>query len=260
MSTYQIALNVFEGPLDLLLRLIERQELDITLVSLAVVADQYLAYISELQRTSAADLADFLVIAAKLLVIKSRALLPRPEDEADMGEEDWEDDLLQRLRDYKRFKEVAKGLRDIEERGLRAYTRIAPPPKIEGRLKPGEVPIEALLEALKQVLESHPPTGAVGDIVSPVVVHIADCIKNVLARTRRYRRIRFSTLMRHARSRTEIIVTFLAILELIKQQRVQVTQERTFGEIYIASREPDPDAEIPPTDLSEYGPLDSTTT
>jgi chromatin segregation and condensation protein Rec8/ScpA/Scc1 (kleisin family) len=66
--------------------------------------------------------------------------------------------------------------------------------------------------------------------------------------------------MRHARSRTEIIVTFLAILELIKQQRVQVTHERTFGDIYIASREPDPDAEIPPTDLSEYGPLDSTTT
>ena len=251
MPVYQVALNVFEGPLDLLLRLIEREELDITLVSLAVVADQYLAYISELQKVSAGDLANFLVIAAKLLVIKSRTLLPQPKDES-AEEEDWEEDLVQRLRDYKRFKEVANGLRDIEQKGLKAYPRIAPPPKIERHLKPGEIPIEALLEAFQQVLESHPPVMPVGKIVSPVVVHIADCIENVLSRARRYPRTRFSTLMRHIRSRTELIVTFLAVLELIKQQRIKVTQERAFGEIYIELCEPDPDAEIPPIDLSEY--------
>ena len=251
MPPYQVALNIFEGPLDLLLRLIEHEELDITLVSLAMVADQYLAYISELQRISAADLADFLVIAAKLLVIKSRTLLPQPEGELE-EDEDWEDDLVQRLRDYKRFKEVANGLRDIEQKGLKAYPRIAPPPKIERRLEPGEISIEALLEAFQQVLENHPPVMPVSEIVSPVVVHIADCIENVLARARRYQRARFSTLMRHIRSRTELIVTFLAILELIKQQRIKVTQEHSFGEIYIELREPDPEAEIPPTDLSEY--------
>ena len=90
MSTYQIQLPVFEGPLDLLLHLVEREELDITTVALAQVTDQYLAYLTELERRQASELAEFLVVAAKLLLIKSRALLPRPPipspEEEDVGE------------------------------------------------------------------------------------------------------------------------------------------------------------------------------
>ena len=253
MSEYQVALKVFEGPLDLLLRLIEREELDITLVSLAMVADQYLAYIADLRHRAAADLADFLVIAARLLLIKSRVLLPRPEDEEE--EEDSEDlatDLVQRLREYRRFKQAAQALQVMAELGRRTFPRLAPPPQVERRLKPGDVTVDDLAEAFRKVLESHAPAPPVGDIVSAITVHMGDCISNILDRVRRYQRVRFSTLMRQARSRLEVIVTFLAMLELIKQQRLTVTQERPFGEIYIQARELDPQADVPPLDLSDY--------
>lgn len=211
-----------------------------------MVADQYLAYISVLQRISAASLADFLVIAAKLLVIKSRCLLPRTDDGHEEGEEDdLGDELARQLLEYKRFKEVAKQLRSLEERGLRAYARIAPPPTLERRLQPGEVTLAKLLDAFKQALEAHPPMPPVDDIVSPVTIHVEDCIQTVRKLVRRYPRVRFSTVMRRARSWLEVIVYFLAILEMIKQQRVLATQEHLFGEIYLQERQPEPGTEVP---------------
>jgi len=255
ITVYRVALDVFEGPLDLLLRLIEREELDISKVSLAIVADQFLGYVATLQEVSAANLADFLVVAAKLLVIKSRALLPKPEDDAD-DEEDGEDpgeELARQLKEYKRFKEVAAQLRAIEESGQRAYPRIAPPPQIERHLQPGDVSLAELLDALKRALELHPPAPPVDKVVAPVVVHIADCMRALLDLTVRQPRVHFGAALRRARSRLEVIVTFLALLELIKQQRLRAVQDSPFGEIYLEAREPDPDAEIPETDLSEYG-------
>lgn len=253
MSSYQVALDVYEGPLDVLLRLIERDELDITLVSLALVADQFLAHVARLRDVQAANLAEFLVIAARLLVLKSRVLLPQPEQIEEEDEGDWEHDLLERLRQYKRFKDVAAQLRALEARGLKAYPRMAPTPKLEPRLEPGVLSLTDLVEAFRHVLEAHPPTPPVDDVVAPVVIHIWECIANIRARLKRYGRIRFSTLMGRARSRTEIIVTFLAMLELIKLQRVRAVQEQVFGEIYIEEREPDPDVDLGTLDLSEYG-------
>ena len=257
MSVYQVSLDVFEGPLDLLLRLIEREELDITLVSLAIVADQYLAHISELRDPSPANLADFLVIAARLVLLKSRVLLPRPQEETREEDDDWGEDLVERLAEYKRFKVLAAKLREMEDLGLRAYARLAPAPGIERRLEPGDVSVQELAEAFRRALEAHPPTPPVDDVLSPVVVRMADCVENILSKVRRYRRIRFATLMARARSRIEVIVTFLAMLELIKQQRLRATQERPFGEIHLERRDPDPDAAIPPTDLREYGEPES---
>jgi segregation and condensation protein A len=252
--TYRVTLEVFEGPLDLLLQLIEREELDITRVSLALVADQYLAYLAVLREVAADSLADFLVVAAKLLLIKSRSLLPPPEEpEDDEDEEDVGEELARQLLEYKRFKDVATRLRSIEEAGRRAYARVVPSPKVDQRLLPGEVSLEELLQALKRVLEAHPPVPPVDGVVAPVVVHIGDCIQAIEETVRRYTRVHFSTLMRRARSRLEVIVTFLAVLELIKQQRLQAVQEQPFGEIYLEARQPDPDIDIVPTDPTEYG-------
>ncbi len=251
-STYRVTLDVFEGPLDLLLRLIEREELDISRISLTLVADQYLAHVAQLNETSAANLADFLVIAAKLLVIKSRALLPKVEEEAEEDEDDVGEDLEQQLREYKCFKEAAKALRQIEESGLKAYPRIAPPAQPQQRLEPGNVTLADLIEAYKRALEAHPVAQPVDRVVAPIVVHIADCIKTITDLLRRHQRLRFSTLIRRARSRLEIIVSFLALLELLKQQRLVAVQECAFGEIYIEPRVPDPEAGLPPLDLSEY--------
>lgn len=253
ITTYRVALDVFEGPLDVLLHLIEREELDITKVSLALVTDQFLAYIAALQEASAAGLADFLVIAAKLLVIKSRSLLPRPEEESEDDEEDLGEQLARQLIEYKRFKQLAEQLRQIEQQGLHTYARLAAPPQIERRLNPGEVSLDELLAALRRALAAHPVVPAVDQVVSPVVVHIADCMQHIGELMQRQRRAAFSALMRSATSRVEIIVTFLAVLEMIKQQRLRATQDTVFGEIYLEARQPDPGVELPPTDLSDYG-------
>jgi segregation and condensation protein A len=253
MSDYLVALDVYEGPLDVLLRLIEREELDITLVSLALVADQFLEHVSRLKEVSAANLADFLVIAARLLVIKSRVLLPQPESEPEQDSDDWEEDLAERLSEYKRYKDAAAELRAMEEAGRRSYPRIAPPPKIEPRLMPGAARPMELLEAFCQILATHPALAPVDEVVAPLVVRMADCIQRIQSLLHRFRRLRFSALVRQTHSKLELIVTFLAMLELIKQQRLCAEQETTFGEIYLMARQPSPEALSEPIDLSEYG-------
>jgi segregation and condensation protein A len=258
LTEYRVSLDIYEGPLDLLLRLIEQEQLDITKVSLVLVTDQYLAHIARLQEVSAANLADFIVLAARLVLIKSRALLPKPvvmteEDEEDPGEQ-----LARQLLEYKRYKEVAAQLRSMEETGRRTYPRIAAPPQLETRLKPGDVTLDELAAAFRRALEAHPPAAPVDTVIAPVVVHIADCIQQLSRAVGRYPRVRLSTVTRRARSRIEVIVYFLAVLEMIKQQRLRASQESPFGEIYLEAREPDPEADIPALDPSEYGESEAT--
>jgi len=237
-----------------LLRLIEREELDVTRVSLAVVADQYLAHIALLRELSAANLADFLVIAARLLVIKSRHLLPREEDDPDEApEEDVGEDLARQLREYRRYKEAASNLRRREEAGQRSFSRAAPPPPMTRPVREGELPPAVLLEALCRALAARPPDPPVDGVVPPVIVRIADCIATVRRAVCRGARARLSALLREARSRLEMIVTVLAVLEMIKQQELRATQEHPFGEVLLERRTPDPGADIAPLDLSEYG-------
>ena len=157
MTTYEVALDVFEGPMDVLLRLIEREQLDITLVSLALVTDQFLEHVSRLREVTPASLADFLVIAARLLVIKSRVLLPKPEAEPEEDEGDWKEDLAERLREYRRYKQAAASLREMEKAGYRSYPRIAPPPKAELRLMPGDANVKDLLDWLLPTLTDRAP-------------------------------------------------------------------------------------------------------
>src|SRR5579859_4790618 len=126
---YTVQLPAFEGPLDLLLRLIEREELDITAIALAQVADAYLAHVRALDQPDPAALSAFLVIAAKLVLIKSRALLPRPAAQRTSDEAlDTADDLVRQLHEYKRYKQAAGFLRQWQDQGYRSYTRQSAPP------------------------------------------------------------------------------------------------------------------------------------
>lgn len=129
IAQYKIDLPEFAGPLDLLLHLIERQELDITSISLVNVTEQYLKQVESLKQNRIEHLIDFLVLAARLVLIKSRALLPQSPIVIE-GEEDEEDPaeaLIRQLREYKRFKEAAQWFQTREEEGLRTYLRVAPP-------------------------------------------------------------------------------------------------------------------------------------
>jgi segregation and condensation protein A len=238
MPLYQIELPVFEGPLDLLLQLIEREELDITAVSLARVTNQYLERLAELEQRKTRDLADFLVVAAKLVLIKSAALLPRPsrptseEDTQDVGQ-----DLVRQLQIYKRFKEIAGLLHEREAIGLRSYIRLAVPPRPAARPDLSAVTLDDLLALAQEALEakSGPP---VAQVVSPVTVTIEEQIELIERQLAQHRRIAFEALLSRAATRIEVIVTLWAILELIKRDRVCVIQDHLFGQIIIQEHAP----------------------
>lgn len=234
-SEYQVALPVFEGPLDLLLHLIERQELDITEVSLAQVTNQYLDYLARISERNPEDLADFLVVAAKLLLIKSRVLLPQPPAAAQPEEEDGYD-LVRQLIEYKRFKDIAGWLRQVEEQGQQAYVRLAGPPPLEPVVDLGDVSLDDLMAAVREALEVKPPLPSVDRAVAPITITIADQMDLIERRTAGGCQASFRQLLQAAQSRIEIIVTLLALLEMVKQLRVRMRQDRLFGDILIEQR------------------------
>ncbi len=230
---YQVALPVFEGPLDLLLHLIERQELDITQVSLAQVTNQYLDYLTRVSERNPDNLADFLVVAAKLLLIKSRVLLPQPPTLPPPEEEDVGEDLVRQLIEYKKFKEAARWLKELEEQGLCSYVRLGGTPVLERVMDLGDVGLDDLLAAVRQVLAVRPSSPPVDEVVPPVILTIAEQMEVIEREMAGGRSVSFHRLLQQATGRLEIIVTLLALLEMIKQLRVRVYQDRLFGDILI---------------------------
>lgn len=238
-----IQLPAFEGPLDLLLLLIEREELDITAISLAQVADQYLAIIEQLGRWCIADLSGFLVIGAKLVWVKSRVLLPRPPSDGTPVEEDVAADLIHQLEEYRRFKRVAQVLAQRDEEGQRAYLRLSlaplPPPPFDL----SGVTLAGLLTAAQEALNARP---AIPSAVLPHTITVAEQMDYIGQRLKRQGRVQFLELLSEAASRVEVIVTLLAVLELIKRDQVRVWQERLFGPIFIEEREAEPETSAAP--------------
>jgi len=234
--SYQVALPVFEGPLDLLLHLIEREELDITQVSLAQITNQYLEYLAQLSERDPDNLADFLVVAAKLLLIKSRVLLPQPPASLESEDEDVGRDLVQQLIEYKRFKVAARWLQHLEEQGKQAYIRLAATPTLDRVVDLGEVTMEDLLAAVRDVLAIKPAEPSVNDTVAPIRISIADQIALIERKTKKGRPVSFRRLLERATTRMEVIVTLLALLEMVKQLRVTMRQDRQFGDIQILGK------------------------
>jgi segregation and condensation protein A len=233
-TSYTVRLPLFEGPLDLLLHLIEERELDITKVSLAEVTDQYLEHISHLDQLEPDKLADFLVIAAKLLLIKSRMLLPQPPAEPDEDEEDVGDELVRRLIQYRRFKSAAQELRFREEQGMRAHARLVPPPQPERTVSLKGVSLDALLEAVRQAMVARTASSA-DEVVAPLRISLPEKIAHMESLLAQHRQFSFNRVLERATSRMEIIVTFLALLQLMKRRKVVVEQPELFGDIVVSS-------------------------
>lgn len=242
---YVVQLEIFQGPMDLLLHLIEKEELPITSVSLARVTEQYLEHLAQLEELQPDGIAEFLVMAARLLYIKSVALLPQVELEGEEEEEDPGEALARQLREYKRFKKKAGFLRELEESGKKSYVLTAPPPKLATRLDPEGLDAELLLAAVYEVLmelEAAPPPI---HSIEPLKITVEDRVENLWERLRTGEVIRFRQYLTGARSRLEIIVSFIAVLEMIKQGMAVVQQSELFGDIVIEGR---PDAQ-PPKEL-----------
>lgn len=249
-ASYPVRLAVFEGPLDLLLHLIEREELDISEISLVAVTDQYLRALEEMEEIQAGALADFLVVAARLIFIKSRSLLPKPRPPDDEEEEDPGQALIRQLLEYRQFKAVAAGLRQRQEAGLRVFVRLAPPPSLERKLDLSDVGPDALQRAVQRALRripSDPPLPK----VHAYPITVAEQIQTIRRFVRRLRTgpdpqpVRFSQLLSRGRTRMEIVVTFLAVLELIKQRELEAWQDEIFGDILLRPGQEEPQEQGP---------------
>jgi segregation and condensation protein A len=238
VDDYAIRLPEFEGPLDLLLQMIEHRELDITRVSLAAVADQYLEFITRPGAIELTQLADYLVIAAKLILAKSRLLLPHAEGEVKGEVEDSAEALARQLREYKLFKQAALVLRQREQQGRHSYPRRVPPPRpaVQQPSKIEGLSFDALYDALRRTIESNPPLPT-GTLIEPLRISIHHRIEMIRTLVQQTPRVRFTSLLQDARTRVEIIVIFLAVLESIKRKIVQAQQDELFGEIYLMRRE-----------------------
>ena len=230
---------IFEGPLDLLLHLIEREDLDITKVSLIQVTDQYIAALRAQEQLDLRALADFVAVGARLIYLKSRALLPRSPDE--MTEDDLEaeaiaTDLTAQLEEYRAYKNAASYLRQLEDASHHSYTRLAPPP--EEWLPTGleKVTIKKLMSALAKALERL-PAAPEPERLQRQLINIATRRFNLMGEVRRYGRISFARLIADCQTRLEAIVTFMAILDLLKTEDLRAEQESAFGEIVLTPGE-----------------------
>jgi segregation and condensation protein A len=227
---YSVATPIYEGPLDLLLQLIERAELDITKLSLAQVTDQYLERLRTLQEQAVEEVSAFLVIAARLLQIKSEILLPRPVVREE-GEEDPGEALARQLIIYKRFKEIGQMLAGRESAGLRTFLRVAPPLKVEPVLDISGLNLADLLAAAQLIFLESDRRSPLDSVVAAPRITIREKIGLIARFLRRHGHATFRGLLSRRPTQLDIVVTFLAMLELIKRRMVLVRQEDLFGEI-----------------------------
>lgn len=233
-SQYQIELPVFNGPLDLLLHLIERNELDITAISLARVTEQYLAQIEQMKQERIDELMDFLVIGARLVLIKSRALLPQTPVLIEGEEtEDPAEALIRQLKQYRRFKVAAAALHQRELQGYRTYLRVAPPPKIEGRLDLSGITPHLLHVLMSEALSRIADLEETVTIVQPRRITVEGRMEHLRQVISQQSRISFNQVLSRETSRVEISITLLAVLELMKRRELTAHQETLFGPIEI---------------------------
>ena len=229
----------FEGPLGILLQLIEAEKMDITEIALARIADQFLSYIEQAENIDSEELADFLMIAAKLLYIKSKALLPYlviEEEEAGAF------DLERQLKMYKEFIDASEKLKVFIANGQPLFTP-AMPNKNRSALNPGFYPpakinAEILADCFPRIIAKlKPVVKKLEEKFLEPKISIDERIESIRSLVKNRMRVNFSELLKSFKTRTELIVNFLAVLELAKQREIFFEQAELFGEINLVQEE-----------------------
>ncbi len=237
--TYKIKLEVFEGPLDLLLYLIKREEIDIYDIPVAKIADQYLEYMEVMKMLDLNIAGEFIVMAATLIHIKSKMLLPQEEIEPEEEEEmDPRAELVQRLIEYKKFKEAAKKLEEMELRQKNIFIRSSSLEQYKSHDGEGvyfEASLFDLLTAFSKVLKEIPKE-TIQEIIKDEFT-VDEKIHQLLHLLMEREFIRVNSLFASSKNKLEIIAIFLAILELIRLREIVVVQNKLFGEIEIRRNE-----------------------
>ena len=236
-DSYGVKLEVFEGPLDLLLYLIKREEIDIYDIPVAHITRQYLEYVELIKMVNIEQAGDFVLMAATLMKIKSQMLLPRQQEDEE-EEEDPREELVRRLLDYQRYKEIAEWMdeREIDQKDV-FYRTFGP--GIKSQEEPKEGPLITatlfdLLYAFRVVLESAPKVPL--HRIRGSEVHIEEQMDFILMILDKRKKILFMDLV-SGQGRLAMIVTFIAILELIKTQRISAVQNRQYEDIWIHKKE-----------------------
>ena len=233
---YKVKLEVFEGPLDLLLYLIKRDEIDIYDIPIEHITKQYLSYLEAFKVLDLDVAGEFVVMAANLIYIKSRSLLPvaqqPPEEGAEEEDPRWE--LVRQLLEYKKFKDAAAHLGEREAVQSSIFRRLPEAPELQQPDRPiAEVSIFDLINAFQKVLKRVSQTEDLREIFEENY-SVSDKIDFVLKMTSSRVPLKFTELFASVASRTEIVVTFLALLELIRLKQIRVTQEEPFAEIELS--------------------------
>lgn len=238
-ADYKVRLDIFEGPLDLLLYLIKKDELDIHAISIERITGQYLEYINTFKLLNIDLASEFIVMAANLMYLKSRTLLPRveqpPEEDAEEDDPRWE--LIRQLIEYKKFKDAAGflSLRELEQEGRFAHKPDKPEIPKNEPAPLAEVSIFDLIRAFQNVLKRFEESHDFGDIIDDRYT-VSDKIELLLNRFHPGEARRFDDLFETATTKAEVIVTFLAMLELMKLNQFVVRQSDLLGEIVIERR------------------------
>ena len=237
-SDYQVKLEIFEGPLDLLLFLIKRDEIDIYDISIERITRQYLEYLQAFKELNIDVAGEFVVMAANLIYLKSRSLLPvdqqPPDEEADEDDPRW--DLIRQLIEYKKFKEAAAQLhaRALEQELIFTRDGGAPTLATDPPLRLADVGIFQLIHAFQTVIKRVEARENLQEIFGEHFT-VSDKIDIILKRVADGASVRFTELFGDIASRVEIVVTFLALLELIRLKQVRAMQRNVFDEIEIAA-------------------------
>ncbi len=233
---YKVRLDIFEGPLDLLLYLIKKDEVDIYDISIERVTKQYLEYINTFKMLNIDLASEFIVMAANLMYIKSRTLLPKQEQppEEDIEEDDPRWELIRQLIEYKKFKDAAGFLsqKAIEQEDYFAHVPEKPEKLNEEPAPLPDANIFDLIRAFQSVLQRFEESNDLGDIVDDRFT-VSDKIESLLDNTEPGERKNFLSLFDDATTKSEVIVTFLAVLELMKMNQFKVIQSHILGDIEI---------------------------
>ena len=238
--SYIVSLKQFDGPLDLLLTLISNAKIDIHDIFVSQITEQYLETMSLVDELDMDSASEFLQMAATLLEIKSRAMLPKPPKPEDPDELSPEEALIKQLEEYRQFKEVSARMHQLEEEARALLTKLPeeyplPPPNIEIT----GLTLDKLIKAYRRVLERAERAEAADRMASREIRRdsftVADCMARINRMVRRNKGCRFSDLFDEDFTRQEVVTMFMALLELIKLNRLHVRQDAAYGEILLSA-------------------------
>lgn len=247
-ESYSVRLDAFEGPLDLLLHLIRKNELDIYDIPIAVITRQYLDYIKLMKELNLEVAGDFLLMASTLLHIKSRMLLPQDDQEAGEEEEaDPREELIRRLLEYQQYKEAGEVLGARALLGREVFARACPDPDLialQAEDGPLEMSLFDLVDAFRSLL-ARIPAETFHDVAPAETFSIADCINEILALLQERDTLKFDELVAEDLTRERVIVTFLAVLELCRLKLIRVFQNGFQGSIwFVPAVAPDSESQL----------------